>query len=341
MRFAFTLAAVAGLVLAAGCKRQDVSSYAVPKETYGAEMASMAASQPHQHETPHAHWETPKGWEEEQPSRMRVAQFSVKAPDGRAAQVALIPFQERPGTDIEPSTVNMWREELKLEPLPTNAVAGVEVQVGDVQGKLYDMVSKDPQIEEKHKRRTIAAVARREGTIWFVKMIGEDELVASQKEALTAFLKTLDFHTGSHGEQPATAEAAPSAPMKNWKKPDTWTQVAPGQMVLAAYDVGGKAKVTVTSFPGDVGGLTANVNRWRGQVGLPSASEAEIKSGLQEVDLADGSRGTLVDLKGPNLRLLALIVKRGDQTWFYRVSGEDAAVGAEKDRLIQFAATAF
>jgi hypothetical protein len=33
-------------------------------------------------------------------------------------------------------------------------------------------------------------------------------------------------------------------------------------------DPDGKAEVTVSAFPGDTGGLLANLNRWRGQIGL-------------------------------------------------------------------------
>jgi cysteinyl-tRNA synthetase len=50
---------------------------------------------------------------------------------------------------------------------------------------------------------------------------------------------------------------------------------------LAARRAQKEAEVAVTVFPGTVGGLTANVNRWRGQIGLPPASEADIQAQIQ------------------------------------------------------------
>ena len=40
-------------------------------------------------------------------------------------------------------------------------------------------------------------------------------------------------------------------------------------MVASAYnveDTAGQAEVTISKFPGDVGGMIANVQRWRGQL---------------------------------------------------------------------------
>ena len=45
-------------------------------------------------------------------------------------------------------------------------------------------------------------------------------------------------------------------------------------MVLASYNISakeGSPTVTVSMFPGDVGGVLANVNRWRGQLGQPAS----------------------------------------------------------------------
>ena len=40
---------------------------------------------------------------------------------------------------------------------------------------------------------------------------------------------------------------------------------------------GAKADVTVSIFPNDTGGVVANVNRWRTQVGLPETDEAGVQ----------------------------------------------------------------
>ena len=48
-------------------------------------------------------------------------------------------------------------------------------------------------------------------------------------------------------------------------------------MRLASHKVsdedGNEIDFSITSFPGDVGGLLANVNRWLGQIGLPPTDQ--------------------------------------------------------------------
>src|SRR5688500_16131105 len=83
---------------------------------------------------------------------------------------------------------------------------------------------------------------------------------------------------------PSTA-AAPSEPGGPWKVPAGWRQDARQRpMRFATFLIGegdAAVEVAVSQFPGDVGGLLANVNRWRGQVGLAPVTEAELPSIVQ------------------------------------------------------------
>ena len=111
-------------------------------------------------------------------------------------------------------------------------------------------------------------------------------------------------------------------------------------MRLASFLVtgpGGKADVSVTMFPGDAGGLLANINRWRTQqLGLPAVQEADLEKLLSPLELPAG-RAMLADMSdNKQTRLVAAIVPREGNTWFFKMMGDDAVVGAEKASLIQF-----
>jgi hypothetical protein len=114
-------------------------------------------------------------------------------------------------------------------------------------------------------------------------------------------------------------------------------------MLLAKYTMGSdtaKAELTISKFPGDVGGMLANVNRWRGQIQLPALSEAELSNAVTLVDVL-GGRATLVDMTNDkatsgNQRLIAAIVSRDGQSWFYKMMGDAGTVGREKDAFVQF-----
>ena len=102
---------------------------------------------------------------------------------------------------------------------------------------------------------------------------------------------------------------------------------------------GGKARVTVSIFPGETGGVLANVNRWRSQIGLTTVDEAGLATLLAPLDLP-GTKANLVDMKGPEKRMVAAIVPRGAETWFFKLLGEPAAVEAEKQGFVEFVTTA-
>ena len=99
----------------------------------------------------------------------------------------------------------------------------------------------------------------------------------------------------------------------------------------------------MSAFPGDVGGAAANVNRWRGQIGLNPVSETEALSLLNKINTADGE-AQWVELTGADgeeaVRMLGAIVPRGGQTWFYKIMGSESLVAQEKDALLKFVRSA-
>jgi hypothetical protein len=113
-------------------------------------------------------------------------------------------------------------------------------------------------------------------------------------------------------------------------------------MLLARFEAsgeGGKAEITVSMFPGDVGGTVANVNRWRGQVGLAPMDETAVNQALTPLEVEGGSAmivEMLNDQAGSGKRLVGVIWPRGTHTWFYKMVGDDALVAREKAALIRF-----
>ena len=164
----------------AGCADSEVRTYQVPKE----EAFQVAARHDHAPSgaqgLPHLHWESlPAGWQEMPRDGMRVANFQVHGPEGKMAEVAVIPLPG--GHDIELESVNIWRqEELGLEPFTPEelAEAGLSVPVGESEGRLYDMASREVQPGQQFQHRVLGVVLPREEALWFIKMTGEDEFVA-------------------------------------------------------------------------------------------------------------------------------------------------------------------
>jgi hypothetical protein len=277
--------------------------------------------------------------------------------------MALIPM---PGTSgIELQSINMWRQELGLPDYTADqfkAEAKSIVVGSELQGQLFELHGAQPRPGEDFKRSTLGVVFNRGGMLWFAKLTGESGVVAKNKEGFQSYLKTLEFHDEAHGPasgQTAAADEPPAqaAPMAQaaggggagnagapkWTPPAHWKEKTPGPMLTAAYNIegDGQAEVTISQLGGEGGGMAPNINRWRGQLGLAPASESEIQQSVTYFDVS-GRKAYLADLKGTNVRtgkaarMIAVGVPAGGQTWFYKMTGDEALVGKEKDALVKF-----
>jgi hypothetical protein len=134
------------------------------------------------------------------------------------------------------------------------------------------------------------------------------------------------------GALPDSAVAAGNA--LTWSAPASWQAKAPGSVRKGSYAIVGDAGATgdlgITAFPGDTGGLHANINRWRGQIGLQPAGPAEIEGNLERFQ-ANGLSIDFVDLTGPQgVRLLGAIVPFNNETWFFKLTGPEALIARER-----------
>ena len=155
-------------------------------------------------------------------------------------------------------------------------------------------------------------------------------------------------------EEPATTPAdmaASTVPTADgtdltWTAPAAWQAKAAGAMRKASYTVPGpggtEADLSVTAFPGDVGGELANLNRWRGQIQLPPLAAGEVPGAVTRTT-HHGLDFVIADFANPAgskpQRILGAIVPHGSATWFFKLSGPDALVAAQKPAFLAFLET--
>jgi hypothetical protein len=183
-------------------------------------------------------------------------------------------------------------------------------------------------------------------------MMGEDGLVGAQRSAFVNFVTNYplphDHGAETSGSAPSASPAAPVAPVATtapaaaagrWPAPAGWTEVSPGPMQEAKYTlVDGRAAVTLSILGGSSGTLRANVDRWRGQIGLPPLAEGELEKIIAPLDL-DGVKATVVDMSATKQRMVTVIVPRGESTWFFKLLGEPDAVAAANNAFLTFVKT--
>ena len=292
-------------------------------------------------------WTLPEGWQEKPPSEMRVASFSVTSKDGQSADVSVIPLPII-GRDLE--LVNMWRQQVQLPPTTDpDAVKQAEpVAIGPDQGRLFNFASEQPMIG-KSRERILVAMMTRGNMSWFFKMTGEESFVASQKPGFIQFLKSVSFNESpavpSHPLVAPETSSAENSGKPVWTVPSDWQEVPPSEFLLAEYAVAGtngaKADVNVAMLNGEGGGVLPNVNRWRGQLGLPPVTEENLPAMTSSITVA-GEQTTVVDMTGTDAktgqkaRLIGVILPQAGQTWFYKLMGDEQLVGQQKEAFTKF-----
>ena len=132
----------------------------------------------------------------------------------------------------------------------------------------------------------------------------------------------------------------------NWTVPEGWRRVeSDSQRRIATFRAGADDKaidIAVTSFQGRVGGLLANVNRWRQQLGLGSVQQApdpiaefhegKLHGQVFQIPGADSDGGA-----NPERRTLVAMLHGSGHTWFVKTTDAPGRVEAQRSKLIAFA----
>jgi hypothetical protein len=148
------------------------------------------------------------------------------------------------------------------------------------------------------------------------------------------------------GEMANTAVATAGGPSLTWMAPAAWQAKPPGAMRKGSFTVLGEAGATadlsITAFPGAVGGDLANINRWRGQVALPPITDAELPTATTRFT-ANGLAFSVVDLASADpanpQRILGGMTPYQGAMWFFKLTGPDALVASAKPAFLEFLQT--
>ncbi len=322
-----------------GCKKPHIRVYLAPREvpaTAAAEPAPEREESAPPRPKPQISYTLPPGWTEAASSSVSVASFAIKSGSAEA-NVAITPLPNLAGK--EAMVVNMWREQAGLAPIDDAELAKTlePVEIGGKKGQIFEVLGAR---EGGAPMRIVTAFYHENGASWFYKLAGDEALVAAQKPVFIEFLKSVRIK-----EPSAPAGDTPSAPPTSefqWKVPDGWQTLKPGNMQVGKFAVpekdGAKAEVFVSIFPNDTGGTLANVNRWAQQLGLPAVDDAGLANITAPLDPATPD-AVLIDLKNDPRALLGAIVPRDGRWWFYKMMGGAPAVSAARESFIAFAKT--
>ena len=162
--------------------------------------------------------------------------------------------------------------------------------------------------------------------------------------------KPEDPHAGHNhppGEHPEETGSDSSGLGFAYEVPAGWDEQPASSMKLLSLAVGSPperiSELSVSAFPGDVGGQLANINRWRRQVGLGPINEEMAADLIRDAEVS-GIEGWQVDFtglagtgqNGGGARVVATAVSHNGQTWFFKLMGNDRSLEDELEKYDAF-----
>jgi hypothetical protein len=201
-----------------GCKKEEVTSYRVPKEqapapavaananmpqdavhagvaknASGAAQAAPATGGSAMANTPVATasgagltWKGPAHWTDKGASGMRKGTFTITGDGGATAELAITAFPGDVGGEV--ANVNRWRGQIQLPPLSPDE-ATKSIQRVEANGQKFGIV--DIAGSGASPVRVLGAWVSHQGSTWFFKLTGPDALVTKEKPAFLEFVKTI------------------------------------------------------------------------------------------------------------------------------------------------------
>lgn len=294
---------------------------------------------------------SPAGWTKQAATSMRQLSYRVDGEGGASTDISLIVLRGAAGAVLD--NVNRWRTQLGQPVIDAATLKQTSQALTTPVGEavLVEIEGLAAGADPLKDGRMLGVIVDKGSDGWFFKMRGNDTITAAQKTAFIEWVKSVKpadpakvpMHGTKPGEGITPPSASPDAPAGDgsvtWQLPDGWTVVNGSSARYATIAVtaadGSKGELAVTHFPGDVGGDLANVNRWRGQIGLEPIDEAALAPLVSK--LTAGSKAlSVIDATGAQTRLAAGWTRHGAETWFFKLTGPDALVGAEKAKFTAF-----
>jgi hypothetical protein len=129
-----------------------------------------------------------------------------------------------------------------------------------------------------------------------------------------------------------------------WTLPKGWTETPGSGMRYAtlAPPGAGKVEMSVVVLPGAAGGEAANVNRWRGQIGLPPLAEEALASARKAVKSRAGAVAVydFTSAGDSKTRMVTGLLATADgNTWFFKLVGEAEPVAKAKPSFMKYLET--
>lgn len=141
----------------------------------------------------------------------------------------------------------------------------------------------------------------------------------------------------------SNADATDTGLPFTWVVPSGWEEGKTSSMRLASYNIslsnGEVGDFSLVQLGGGAGGTMANINRWRGQVGLPPASPEELAEVAHLHKTGQGEQYlhiTLINESNPDSAIIAGIFEQPEFVLFAKLSASNSGVQEAQESFEAF-----
>ena len=292
------------------------------------------------YEGPVVSWVMPEQWGENPGmSGMMAGSFHIKTSLGPRGRIGVMPFRESVETT---QIVNMFARELGHPDYNESSVQPLiaHKELGD---RSFEVIRlEDMSGEEDPPKTALLALYRHNAQTWLFPFIADRALIDKELENFYSFLQSTTLRAGKTPVRAIAPSLPPAQPASSghqptWEAPEHWEHKPATQVRVGNYAVSNEAgealDFSITSFPGEVGGILANVNRWLGQVGMSPTDEQGLSQYLSD-RMIDEKPAKLVLAESDEQALYAAILLHKGRSWFLKLMGDVNLARAEKENFL-------
>lgn len=307
-------------------------------------------------------WKVPTGWKELGPTNMRKVNLRVAGRDDAHCYVT------PPIGGSALANINRWLEQMgkpkigakELAKLPRKRALGISGTYLEIDGSFQGQAN----------QRLVGLILPIGQQVYYVKMTGPKALLEKERGRFEEFLGSLRFkRAGQRTTLPRKTDGGMPRKLPKghppialpdhaasldglgitltWKPPQGWGEGPRRRMRLVSFVKKGQPELDMyltVLKPLQKGGVAENINRWRGQLGLPGLAEEEVADlptigilGERHCRMIEAT-GTFKGMTGqenhPDYMLRGAIVPMAKYTLYIKMVGPKAQVAGARQAFI-------
>jgi hypothetical protein len=259
-------------------------------------------------------WKLPPGWTQQSGNEMRFAtiliETNVETVECTVSKLGLADQSLKSLDDFLMANINRWRGQLRLVPIDVAELPKESKRIQLDDPKLYALT---------------------------INYAGE---LSAGAMGSAPFAKSTPNFTGK-----SAPPSSSSAAKVTFEAPTGWSQgeleISRGGISVrrdAAFEVKDqdrRIEITVTKLPAGAGATLPNVNRWRGQIGLPDFSAEQLEKEKKQIEFA-GKPADYVQFSGEGQAVLGVLAERNGLLWFVKLQGDSELAERERQKFEGF-----